>query len=172
MEKFKKILNTINVSKSNVKKAGKKFKITPGMLEVLDYLRSKNQKLMIISCGFLDCFTDIIKEIGIPLENCYFNEFWYDEKGRIIGFKENILYSYNPHRKSLLINQLKEEGKIVGKCIMIGDGNNDLMTYLDGAVDYFIGFGVNCVCQVVKDNSKIFVENMVDFVKEIKKIVD
>lgn len=75
MEKFKKMLNTINVSKSNVKKAGKKFKITPGMLEVLDYLRSKNQKLMIISCGFLDCFTDIIKEIGIPLENCYFNEF-------------------------------------------------------------------------------------------------
>ena len=171
VEKFRTMLKTIHVSKSNVKKAGKKFKITPGMLEVLDYLRSKNQKLMIISCGFLDCFADTIKQLGIPLENCYFNEFLYDENGRTIGFKDNILHTDNPHRKSILINQLKEEGKIVGKCVMIGDGKNDLMTQEDNVVDYFIGFGVNCVRQVVKENSKIYVENMVDFVKEIKKIV-
>ena len=171
VETFNKMLKTINVSKSSVKKAGKNFKITPGMLEVLDYLRSKNQKLMIISCGFLDCFSDIIKQLGIPLENCYYNKFLYDENGRTIGFQENILHSDNPHKKSILIEQLKKEGKIIGKSIMIGDGKNDLMTQEDNVVDYFIGFGVNCVRQVVKENSKIFVENMVDFLREIKNIV-
>lgn len=172
VETFNKMLKTINVSKSSVKSAGKNFKITPGVLEVLDYLRSKNQKLMIISCGFLDCFSDTIKQLGIPLENCYYNKFLYDENGRTIGFQENILHSDNPHRKSILIEQLKKEGKIIGKSIMIGDGKNDLMTQEDNVVDYFIGFGVNCVRQVVKENSQIFVENMMDFVKEIKKIVD
>ena len=118
--------------------------ITPGMSEIIRFLQKNNHQVFVISGGFLDSIYPVSNKFNISRTHCFANDYFTDDNGNITGLNENIPLCHG-NGKSLIIEQLKKEGRVHGKTIMIGDGSNDLKVYEDGLVDIFCGFGVNVV---------------------------
>jgi HAD superfamily phosphoserine phosphatase-like hydrolase len=135
--------------------------ITPGIEKAIDLLRWHNQKIFILSAGFINIVRPVAARLRIPPENCFANDYILNEKNELIDLVESpLIYE---HGKSMIIKNLKAQNTLVGKIIMIGDGMSDCRTYLEKDADYFIGCGFNVVRESVRQNSPIFANTMDEF---------
>jgi D-3-phosphoglycerate dehydrogenase len=133
-------------------------RITPGMEEVIELLLRSDQKVFILSAGFLNTIFPVAEKLNIPKENCFANSYVLNERNEIVGLGESpLIYESG---KNKIIRELKSKNVLPGKVIMIGDGMSDCRTYLDGDADYFIGCGFNAERENVKKKSPIFVSSV------------
>jgi D-3-phosphoglycerate dehydrogenase len=131
--------------------------VTPGMAEVLEFLKRRGQELFIVSGGFAEIVRPVAGLFGVPDAHCFANEFIADEDGNVIG-----VHSENPlaHEggKQRVLRALKEDGCLPGTVVMLGDVMSDYAVYADGLADFFIGCGFNVVRPAVKAAAPVFVE--------------
>lgn len=115
-----------------------KRKISTSVSRNKNFFKNNSENIYIVSGGFKEFIIPIVKEYGIPEENVYANEFYFDKKGKIIGYdKENILAKQGGKIK--LLNKLKLKGDIN----VIGDGYTDYELKQAGIADTFYAFTEN-----------------------------
>ncbi len=100
-----------------------KVSLREGALEIVNYLRSENYKLCLIS-GSMGLYAETIaKKLGVE---AYFSntELIFDKAGQLINFK------YQPDQGAIKLKQLMEfcarENITLKDCAVIGDSGNDL----------------------------------------------
>ncbi|QED23746.1 HAD family hydrolase [Candidatus Deianiraea vastatrix] len=177
-----------NVSKKDLNFAiGKIIKHqTPGLGNVIKKLKSQGHQVLIIGGSAFGCgiIPDFVKEFGTSKSDIYSGYFKdFSKQSLQTAFKfDTTNFEYvncaNPDshtvyskKKSDLIKLLKKEGKIKGKVVHIGDGENDLEVWKAKEADIFIGFGVNRYSKKVEAGSKIYVKTMDGFRDEIRRIL-
>ena len=132
--------------------------ITPGITEVVQFLQHQKASLFIISGGFRECIFPVAQKLQIPDDHCFGNVFLFDENDRVIGVEKN-----NPlcrsDGKTRVIKYLKNSGKAARKVFMIGDGYTDLVPFLEGVADDFLGFGAHKVRAKVQTQAPHFFDN-------------
>lgn len=157
---------------------------TVGLGDVIKKLKSEGHQVLIIGGGIYGCaiIPEFVKQFEIEKDDIYsgyFKDFSKKSLKRALGC-DNFEYvnCSNPdthtiysEKKSELIKLLKNQNKIKGKVVHIGDGENDLEVWEANQADIFIGFGVNRVIEKVKEKSPIFVKTIRDFNKVIEKII-
>lgn len=156
-------------------------KITPEIKDSIEKIKKSNGKVYIVGGEYSTCgiITEIAKKIKIDSNNIYSGLDGFDKNDQLTFDKKKIGFSHcksgkkiiNTFTKSDAIKYLKENGIIKGKIIHIGDGGNDLEVWESGAVNQFIGFGLNRKVAIVEKNAPIFVRNIKEFNKEIDKFL-
>ncbi len=131
--------------------------ITPTMDSLVQDLQGKFQQIIIISGGMTEAILPVASALGIASKDVYANTPIYDNEGIIVGMEEHPLATSDG--KSVLIKQLKTEGKI-GTTVMIGDGMTDAMAWLEGGADYFVGFGIHALRKKVEQVAPHFFTDM------------
>ena len=98
-------------------------------------IRALHENIYIISGGFKEIITPIVKDYGIHENHVFANEFRYDENGYIVGVDETSMLSYSDGKIRALQSLNLDNGAYA-----IGDGSTDLeMKQVDG-VKAFICF--------------------------------
>ena len=163
-------LKAAKIHKSHIDKFNSKIAqhITPGIPEIINLLQQTKQKIFIISGGFKSSIIPVANKLKIPPENCFGNEFIFDEGGNVIGVDEK-----NPlcrsDGKTKVITNLKTTEKATGEITIIGDGYTDYVPFEQKVVDHFLGFGVNSYRAQIEDLSKnyfIGTNNLLVFLKK------
>jgi HAD superfamily phosphoserine phosphatase-like hydrolase len=131
--------------------------VTPGMDGVLDFLKRKGQELFILSGGFTEIIRPAAERFGIPEDHCFTNDYIAGEDGGVTGVRaENPLAREGGKQK--ILRALKEENRLPGTVVMLGDGMSDYAVYADGLAGFFIGCGFNVVRPRVKAAAPVFAE--------------
>ena len=110
----------INANKNHVKriKALLKKKISPTFSLNKKFIINNADNFYIISGGFKEIISDIVKDFGIKEKNVFANDFIYDKNSNIININTNNPLSKN--RGKVLVSET-----IKGYNIAIGDGFTD-----------------------------------------------
>ena len=133
--------------------------ITPGIPELINFLRENNQEIFIISGGLLNGILPVAEKLEIEAKKCFANNYFTDEQGNLTGIdEENPLVQSNG--KSLVINNIKKQYSEISKVFIIGDGISDFIPFEEKVADYFLGFGINKVREAVKNKSECFFTDM------------
>jgi HAD superfamily phosphoserine phosphatase-like hydrolase len=123
-------------------RAGIRSHLTPGMPEVFDRLRRRGIRTWILSGGIAECIEPVADLLQVPYDRLIANRFLYDEQGNVTDVdRGNPLASSGG--KTDAIRRLRAEGRIGGSICVVGDGMTDAHTYLSGAAERFIGFGMH-----------------------------
>ncbi len=126
--------------------------------------------IFIISGGFKEMIIPTAKILGIPEENIYTNEFMYDKNNIVEKAKDNVILQ--EQGKVKMINKLKNEGILIGKNTMVGDGFTDLETILYNAVDNYICFCGVIERESVKNKSKMIAKSTSELKDICLKIIN
>lgn len=94
-----------------------------GARELIDFLRSRNFRIAILSSGLMCLAGKVAKELGV--DYVFANELVFDEEGVITG-------KVKPHvdfrNKGAILRELKEKLK-PGLTVAVGDGFNDIAMF-------------------------------------------
>ena len=112
-----KIINA-NINHVNQIKALLKNKISPTFRLNKKFIINNADNFYIISGGFKEIISDIVKDFGIKEKNVFANDFIYDKNSNIININTNNPLSKN--RGKVLVSET-----IKGYNIAIGDGYTD-----------------------------------------------
>src|SRR4030095_13058944 len=137
-------IKLINANRSHLEKLIKKLsrEISRSITGNKDFFKNYSDKIIIISGGFKEYISPIVKKFHIPENRVYANNFLFDRKGNITGFdKKNFLGQKNGKVKQL--KALKAQGKLKGEIIVLGDGHTDYELKKSGLVDKFYAFTEN-----------------------------
>lgn len=175
LESLNRRLQTVSINKKHIeelKSIISKY-ITPGISDIIKYLQEKEQNIFIISGGFKECILPVADILNISHDNCFGNEFRFDSLGNVVGiYEENPLCRSNG--KHRVIKHLKKSGQGTGQIYIIGDGYTDLVPYLDGVADEFLGFGVNRLRSNVRDKAPHFfitTKDMLEYLRDLPVIM-
>jgi phosphoserine phosphatase SerB len=131
--------------------------VTPGISDVLTFLKRRGQELFIVSGGFTEIVRPVAGLFGVPEDHCFANEYLADRDGGVTGVRaENPLAHEGGKQK--VLRALREENRLPGAVVMLGDGLSDYGVYAEGLADFFIGCGFNVVRPNVKAAAPVFVE--------------
>lgn len=130
--------------------------LTPGIDDLLNFLRQKKQELFIVSGGFTEIVRPVARRFGIPEENCFANEYTWDSNGVVTGVRDGPLTREGG--KSVVLRALREQNRLPGVVVMTGDGMSDWQVCADGLADVFIGCGFIVTRPNVKARSSLFVQ--------------
>jgi phosphoserine phosphatase SerB len=131
--------------------------ITPGMDDVLDFLRRKGQELFIVSGGFTEIVRPAAGLFGVPEDHCFANDCIAGEDGDVTGVRTENPLAHEGGKQEIL-RALKKENRLPGTVVMLGDGMSDYAVYADGLAGLFVGCGFNVVRPRVKAAAPVFVE--------------
>ncbi len=116
--------------------------ITSGMPDVISLLQQRDQKVLILSGGFLETIYPVAERLSLLQTDCYANSFLKDGAGKITGIDFDNPLSRSDG-KTKIICQLKGRGELPGTITCIGDGMSDAEPFVDGAAHQFWGFFQN-----------------------------
>lgn len=115
-----------------------KTHITPSVVRNKKFFQEYHQNIYIISGGFTEYISPVVKEFGIPENHILANNFLYDKKGEITGFdKANPLSTKNGKVKAVAAL------KLGSNIVVIGDGITDYQIKEQGKADTFFAFTEN-----------------------------
>ncbi|GAB3017323.1 hypothetical protein GCM10027051_22620 [Niabella terrae] len=102
------------------------------------FFKKHTDEVLIVSGGFKEFITPVVKKFGIKKENIYANTFVFDKAGKIIGYDDKNPLS-SEGGKVTLLKQLNLQGHIYG----IGDGYSDFQLRESGVIKKFFAFTEN-----------------------------
>ncbi len=140
--------------------------IIPDIKKAIDFLNENNQKIFIISGGFMEIIKPVADKLGIPFENCFANDIKVDNDDNVIGVLDQPL-AYDKG-KSNIIKQLRQHSAIIGKTIMIGDGMSDYEVFENKQADVFIGCGFVVSRPNVVNKAPYFVNDPIELIDLFK----
>ena len=171
LESLTRRLQTASIQKAHIEKLKDIITqyITPSIPEIINFLQEKNQLVFIVSGGFKECILPVADTLNIPHENCFGNEFIFNKEGHVTGInKENPLCRSDG--KPRIIKQLKTSPPDINKVYIVGDGYTDLVPYLEGVADEFLGFGVHQIREKVRANAPHFFETSEEVLNYLQSI--
>jgi D-3-phosphoglycerate dehydrogenase len=107
-------LNSVNSEINNF--------ITEGFIDLISEIKN-DYEIFIVSGGFLEIISPVAEEIGIKKENCFANNFIFQNE-LIIGFDKDNILAKNGGKIEIVKKILQQ--KNYQKIFMIGDGSTDL----------------------------------------------
>ncbi|HEX7042860.1 MAG TPA: HAD-IB family phosphatase [Patescibacteria group bacterium] len=129
-------------------------RITPSFKRNKKFLKDNAENIYILSGGFKEYMTPVLKSFGILEDHILGNNFFFDEKGNFVGHdKENVLA-----KDKGKVNKIKEM-KFTGEVYMVGDGYTDYEIKEAGLAKKFIAFIENVEREVVVKNADIIAKN-------------
>ncbi len=166
-------LKLATINKELVNKISEKTKneTTDGIKDLIFELKKYNNvNIFIISGGFKEMIIPTAKILEIPEKNIYANEFIYNKNNIVEKAKDNVILQ--EQGKVKMINKLKNEGILIGKNTMVGDGFTDLETILYNAVDNYICFCGVIERESVKNKSKMIAKSTSELKDICLKIIN
>lgn len=140
------------------------------MQKCIDFLQQKDQKIFIISGGFIEWILPLSQILKISKSHIFANQLRFDSEGYVSGFmNENPLCQNGG--KSKLIQELQSAGMLQGDIIMIGDGSSDLEVLTQGQADLFLGFGIYQKRKIIQENTSHFFINFTNFYTFLKTLL-
>ncbi len=104
-----------------------------GVVEFLKMITNKNIPLIIFSAAIGDVIKMQLKPLNLDMQNTHIlsNFFNFDENGKAIGFKSDLVHPFN--KTEMLINKETYKDQVVKRpnCILLGDALYDA-TMADG----------------------------------------
>jgi HAD superfamily phosphoserine phosphatase-like hydrolase len=137
--------------------------ITQGVVENITKLQDTHD-LYIISGGFLEIMYPVAEKLQIPTENCFANEFLYNNED-IIGYNSSNPLADSGGKPKVINNIYNNYDKV----FMIGDGYTDLEVSKEIPSIIFCGFGQHAIRQAVLNEAKHFFYNFEDLTAFILK---
>uniref|UniRef100_A0A0B7A049 Phosphoserine phosphatase n=1 Tax=Arion vulgaris TaxID=1028688 RepID=A0A0B7A049_9EUPU len=128
-------------------------RLSPGIRELIDVLKTKNKKVYLVSGGFRSIISPVAAELDLPQENIYANRLLFNEDGSYAGFDTNEPTSQSGG-KPRVVQHIKDKYSLK-TIVFIGDGVTDLEAC--PPADAFIGYGGNVVREKVKNKASWFV---------------
>jgi D-3-phosphoglycerate dehydrogenase len=145
--------------------------VTPGMDGVMDFLRRKDQELFIVSGGFTEIVRPVAGLFGVPEGHCFANDYITGADGFVTGVRaENPLA--HEGGKQRVLRALREENRLPGTVVMLGDGMSDYGVYADGLAGFFIGCGFSAVRPGVKAAAPVFMETAAELLSLLETLLD
>lgn len=127
--------------------------ITEGMEDFIHELQATGHTAWLLTAGIREMMLPLAEKLRIPQERVIPNDpLWID--GTLAGVKPSPLLTTKG--KAEILRAMKDEKKIDGRIIMIGDGASDLTTFTSGVADDFYGFGAHAVRPTVQKNAPHF----------------
>ncbi|XP_045469114.1 phosphoserine phosphatase [Harmonia axyridis] len=139
----------------------KPAKLSPGIKELVQKLRSRKIEVYLVSGGFRCLISPIAKQLDIPASNVYCNKLKFFFDGQFAGFDETQPTSRSGG-KAEVVRILKEKFGYQN-LVMVGDGATDLEA--SPPADAFIGYGGNVVRESVKKNARWFVTDFQEIIQ-------
>lgn len=145
-ESLEKRVALLNANRSHLERliALLKAKVSDSVKRNRAFFETYADTILIISSGFKEFIVPVVSEYGIKPDNVYANEFLFDEKGNIIGFRDDIPLAHNNGK----VTQLAELN-LQGEVYVIGDGYTDYEMRKAGLANSFYAFTENVVRESV-----------------------
>jgi len=121
-----------------------KAKVSDSVKRNRIFFETYSDNILIISSGFKEFIVPVVSEYGIKPENVYANEFLFDDKGNICGFRDDIPLAHNNGKVTQLANL-----NLQGEVYVIGDGYTDYQMRKAGLANSFYAFTENVVRESV-----------------------
>jgi D-3-phosphoglycerate dehydrogenase len=121
-----------------------KAKVSDSVKRNRIFFETYSDNILIISSGFKEFIVPVVSEYGIKPENVYANEFLFDDKGNICGFRDDIPLAHNNGKVTQLANL-----NLQGEVYVIGDGYTDYEMRKAGLANSFYAFTENVVRESV-----------------------
>ncbi|XP_071822991.1 cytosolic 5'-nucleotidase 3-like [Apostichopus japonicus] len=101
--------------------------------ETLEMLKEKEVPLLIFSAGVGDILKEAIKQRAHLHNNIHVisNFMDFDEEGKLIGFKGELIHTFNKHEVAVHHPEIFEKNKLRSNIVLLGDTLGDL-TMADG----------------------------------------
>jgi D-3-phosphoglycerate dehydrogenase len=141
-ESLEKRVALLNANRSHLERliASLKAKVSDSVKRNRVFFETYADTILIISSGFKEFIVPVVSEYGIKPENVYANEFLFDDKGNIIGFRDDIPLAHN-NGKVIQLAELNLQGEVY----VIGDGYTDYEMRKAGLANSFYAFTENVV---------------------------
>ncbi|MCH9643439.1 MAG: HAD-IB family phosphatase [Gammaproteobacteria bacterium] len=123
-----------------------------GVDQVLATFRKLGKAIFIISAGMNPAVTIFAKKLGIPPENVYAVDIFFDSQKRYRDFNRDAF----PGKKGGKRLAIKEINKRYPRVMLVGDGMNDVEAA--DIVTRFVGYGGNYYRENVKQQSEHYIE--------------
>lgn len=139
-ESLAKRVQLLHANRRHLKKLVKvlKKKVSLSFERNREFFKTHRDDVLIVSGGFKEFITPVVKPFHIKKKNIYANTFVYDEEGNIIGYDEENPLSFEGGKVKLL-EELNLQGEIYG----IGDGYSDFQLKESGHIEKFYAFTEN-----------------------------
>lgn len=133
-------IKLLNANKSHIELLIKKLsrQISRSITGNRNFFKNYSNSIIIISGGFKEYISPIVRRFHIPENRIYANTFLFDKKGKITGFDRKNYLS----QKVGKVKQLKSL-KLKGEVIVLGDGHTDYELKKSGLVNKFYAFTEN-----------------------------
>ncbi|MGJ7033198.1 HAD-IB family phosphatase [Niabella hirudinis] len=115
-----------------------KKKVSKSFSRNASFFKKHADDVLIVSGGFKEFITPVVKKFHIKKENIYANTFVFDDAGKIIGYDDQNPLS-KEGGKVILIRDLNLQGELYG----IGDGYSDLQLRESGLIKKFFAYTEN-----------------------------
>lgn len=145
-ESLIKRVKLLKANRSDIEVLIKKLnnKISKSVIRNKKFFKKYGENIFIISGGFKEIISPIVRKFYIPEKNIFANTFKFDENGNITGFdKQNLLSQNNGKIKQLKKLELK------GELYVIGDGYTDYELKEAGIAHKFFAFTENVEREIV-----------------------
>ena len=147
---------TIKILKNNISKS---------FIENIDFIKKNSSNIFIISGGFKELISPVVKKFDLKYENIYANNFLFDSKDNIIGIDPS-----NPLSKDQ--GKVTVANNISGENIIIGDGYTDYQIKKAGLAHHFIAYTESVSRPNVIKKGDIIAASfneVIDFINILKK---
>lgn len=125
-----------------------KKKVSPSFHRNKRFFKQNNRRVLIVSGGFREFITPVVRPYHISESHVYANEFKFDEAGRIVGYDTENPLSEEAGKVKLL-KTLNLSGTLYG----IGDGYSDFQLRESGLIERFYAFTENIERQNVLEKA-------------------
>ena len=140
-----------------------KERISDSFLENINKIKAISDSVYIVSGGFKEIITPIVKDFGIEDNHVFGNQFRYDSKGFINGINNKSLLSYSDGKIRAVETLDLENGAYV-----IGDGSTDLELKKVKGITSFICFVENINRKSVSSKADYIASNL----NQVFEIID
>ncbi|MBT6538459.1 MAG: phosphoglycerate dehydrogenase [Francisellaceae bacterium] len=140
-----------------------KNNISDSFLQHKEFLGNKN--IYILSGGFKEIITPVVKDFGIPESRVFANTLEYTADGYVVGVDKN-----NPLSKHSGKIDVVKQLNLSGEIIMLGDGHNDLVLKENKVVDKFYAFTENIYRKNIVSNSDGQMHNLGELISKYSEV--
>jgi len=138
---------------TQVKKLSKLYLdcLTPGAFELVSILQKFDKRIYIVSAGIRQALSPLAIHLGIPVQNIYAVDVFFDDNGYYRRFDKASPLTQN-EGKRFVIEKLCPANE---SSLLIGDGLSNLDAR--SAVTRFVGFGGHQMRQTIKKASDFYI---------------
>jgi 7-methylguanosine nucleotidase len=115
-----------NILKEVIEKGG--IELREGAKEFLNFLKDKKIPLIIMSSGLGDLIEGVLERDGVKFENINVisNFFEFDEEGKSVGFKEDVIHAMNKYETEIKVLPIFRGIEVRKNVLLLGDNIEDV----------------------------------------------